>query len=273
MKQGSIVCLGDNCIDRYEEPVRRRFVGGNGVNTAVFAAATGCPTAYAGAVGDDEGGRAVREKLREKGIDVRMIQVYPSETAWTDVTFEENERIFGEEFYDTVHLFRITDEVLDWLSGFTVIHNTFLGGTEGQLERIRTHCPGQLSMDFGERYSEAFLQMCLPFVDIAFFSTDSDDVEAAKAFVSGMHKRGPSMVIETMGKYGAVCSVSGREPIFEPARRIAIVDTLGAGDTFIGTFLGEYVQGREPDICMKKATDAAAASCMRFGGFDGCEIL
>ncbi len=273
MGQGSVICLGDNCIDRYEEPERRRFVGGNGVNTAVFAAATGCRTAYAGAVGDDEGGRAVRKKLQEKGIDVRMIQVYPSETAWTDVTFEDNERIFGEEFYDTVRMFRITDEVLEYLSGFDVIHNTFLGGTEKQLGMIRSRCIGQISMDFGERYSEEFLQMCLPHVDIAFFSTDSDDVEEAKAFVSGMHQHGPSLVIETMGKYGAVCSVRGQTPIFEPARKIAIVDTLGAGDTFIGTFLGEYVQGRDPAVCMKKAADAAAASCMRYGGFDGCEIV
>lgn len=287
MNPNSIICLGDNCIDRYEVPIRRRFVGGNGVNTAVFAAATGCRTAYAGAVGDDDGGRAVRRKLQEKGIDVSMIQVYPSETAWTDVTFEENERVFGEEFYDTVRMFRITDDVLAYLNQFGIIHNTFLGGTESQLERIRRHCPGQISMDFGERYNEEFLELCLPFVDIAFFSTDSGDVEEAKRFVKSMHRRGPSLVIETMGKYGAVCSADGTgclstaslsespspgTPIFESARNIEIVDTLGAGDTFIGTFLGEYAQGQSPAVCMKKATDAAAASCMRFGGFDGCEI-
>ena len=92
-------------------------------------------------------------------------------------------------------------------------------------------------------------------------------------FIRSLHQRGPSLVIETMGKHGAVCSKCGFDPIFEPARKIAIVDTIGAVATFIGTFLGEYVQGQDAAECMKKATDAAAVSCMRFGGFDGCEII
>lgn len=268
----SVICLGDNCIDRYEQPVRRRFVGGNAVNTAVFAAATGCRTAYAGAVGDDAFGRAVREKLTEKGIDVSMMQVYPAETAWTDVTFEENERIFGEEFYDTVRMFRVTEEVIRYLSGFGIIHHTLMGGTEHQLERIRSSCEGLLSMDFGERYSREFLDLCIPFIDIAFFSTDDADVHKAQDFVLSMREKGPRMVIETMGKHGAVCSAGGSEVLYEPARKIRILDTLGAGDTFIGTFLGSFALGAGPEDCMKRATDAAAASCMRFGGFDGCEI-
>lgn len=269
----SVVCLGDNCIDRYEEPVRRRFVGGNAVNTAVFAAATGAGCAYAGAVGNDPEGKAVKEKLQEKGIDISMVQVYPSETAWTDVHFEEKERIFGEEFYDTVKMFQVTDEVLERLSEFGIIHHTLLGGTEKELERIHRHCPGLQSMDFGERYTRDFLDQCITHLDLAFFSTDDPNVSQAETFVRDMSRRGPALVVETMGKYGAVCYSRTEGCLFEPARKIEIVDTLGAGDTFIGTFLGMLAQGKTLPDCMKQATNAAAKSCLRSGGFDGCEIF
>lgn len=273
MKDSSIICLGDNCIDRYEVPVRRRFAGGNGVNTAVFAAKTGCRTAYAGAVGNDSEGRAILEKLREKNIDVSLVQVYPSETAWTDVTFVNNERVFGVEFYDTVRMYQINEEVLKGLSAYGIIHNTFMGGTEEKLEMIRDYTGSLLSMDFGERYSEEFLDLCIPHVDLAFFSTDDEGIEQAGRFAQSMLHYGPSHVILTMGKYGAVYAGPGGGFCYEPAEKIEVVDTLGAGDTFIGTFLGEFAQGTDPAVCMKKATRAAAESCMRSGGFEGCEIF
>ena len=273
IKDPSVICLGDNCIDRYEYPQRRRFVGGNGVNTAVFAAATGCRTAYAGAVGNDPEGQAVIDKLREKQIDVSCVQIFSSETAWTDVTFENGERVFGEEFYDTVYKYQMTEEVLQYLSGFGIIHNTWMGGTQDKLERIRSKTGSLISMDFGERYSQEFLDQCIEYTDIAFFSTDFGDIKAAQDFVRSIHERGPRYVVETMGKYGAVCSEKGADVYFEPARKIEIVDTLGAGDTFIGTFLGEFAKGTSLADCMKLSTDAAAASCMRSGGFPGCEII
>ena len=92
MKDSSIICLGDNCIDRYEVPVRRRFAGGNGVNTAVFAAKTGCRTAYAGAVGNDSEGRAILEKLREKNILIRYFD-QPRIRDYTRITVGSREQM------------------------------------------------------------------------------------------------------------------------------------------------------------------------------------
>lgn len=270
----SIVCFGDNCVDRYDAPSRRRFVGGNAVNTAVHARAAGCRTSYVGSVGNDEDGRAILKKLQEKDIDVRMVQVFDMETAWTKVSLQGGERIFLEEYLGPVREFRLTEEVFNYLFQHTIIHNTWQGGTEERLKDFKEKGDSLISMDFGERYSQEFFQMCIPFVDIAFFSMDpSTLLDEAKAFAHSIHSFGPKHVIVTLGKKGSVVSKAGDQIYYEPAKLIRAVDTLGAGDTYIGTFLAKLAAGKEIPECMELASAAAARTCSVFSGFEGSEIL
>ena len=52
--------MGDNCFDHYLPPLdRASSSGGNALNVAVGLRDAGHDVAYAGAVGDDDAGRAV----------------------------------------------------------------------------------------------------------------------------------------------------------------------------------------------------------------------
>ena len=269
----SIVCFGDNCVDLYDVPVKRRFVGGNALNTAVHAKLAGCETSYVGSVGRDVNGRAVLKKLKDKGIDARYVQVFDTETAWTTVAFNGTERVFAEEFLGPVSQFDLTPEVLQYLFGHTLIHNTWQGGTEKKLPGFKQSGKSLISMDFGERYSQEFLDLCIPFVDIAFFSKDTDSVSKAEAFARGIHPLGPEFVVVTMGKHGSFVSQNGGGTNFAPIAPAKVVDTLGAGDTYIGTFLAALVRKEPIPECMRLATEAAARTCTFFSGFPGSEIL
>jgi len=269
----SIVCFGDNCVDLYDSPRKRRFVGGNALNAAVHAKAAGCAVSYVGAVGRDDNGRAVLQKLTEKGIDARHVQVFDTETAWTKVAYHGTERVFAEEFLGPVSQFELTQEVLDYLFSHTLIHNTWQGGTEHNLPLFKREGKSLLSMDFGERYSREFLDLCIPFVDIAFFSTDTSSAPDAEAFARGMHPFGPDYVVVTMGKHGSVVSRKNGDTWFAPIAPAKVVDTLGAGDTYIGTFLAAFVRREPIPVCIRLATEAAARTCALFSGFPGSEIL
>jgi len=269
----SIVCFGDNCVDLYDFPNGRRFVGGNALNAAVHAKLAGCKTSYVGSVGGDANGRAVLKKLADKGIDARYVQVFDTETAWTKVAFNGTERVFAEEFLGPVSQFNLTPEVLSYLFEHTLIHNTWQGGTEKKLPEFRQRGKSLISMDFGERYSREFLELCIPFVDVAFFSTDTDSVSVAEAFARGMHPLGPEYVVVTMGKHGSVVSQKGGGTCYAPIAPAHVVDTLGAGDTYIGTFLAAFVHQEPIPDCMRLATEAAARTCTFFSGFPGSEIL
>lgn len=269
----SIVCFGDNCVDLYDSPRKRRFVGGNALNAAVHAKAAGCAVSYVGAVGRDDNGRAVLKKLAEKGIDARHVQVFDTETAWTKVSFDGAERVFAEEFLGPVSQFELTQEVQDYVFSHTLIHNTWQGGTEYKLPLFKREGKSLISMDFGERYSQEFLDLCIPFVDIAFFSTDTNSVPEAETFARGIHPLGPDYVVVTMGKHGSVVSRKSGETWYAPIAPAKVVDTLGAGDTYIGTFLAAFVRKQPIPVCMRLATEAAARTCSLFSGFPGSEIL
>lgn len=271
--ENTVVCIGDNCIDRYDFPTKRRFVGGNAINTAVHAREAGCPTSYVGSVGMDSNGRAILQTLQSRGIDTSQVQVFDAETAWTQVSLTDGERRFTEEYLGPVERFRWSEAVYRYLFSHFLIHNTWQGGTEKQLPIFREKGKSLLSMDFGERYSEEFLHNCIPYVDIGFFSMDPDSADGAIDFARRMNGLGPSIVVVTMGKRGSVVSRNQTETYFTPAKSIKPVDTLGAGDTYIGTFIAAFVQGNPIRQCMERATAAAAKNCMLFSGFAGSEIL
>lgn len=71
----------------------------------------------------------------------------------------------------------------------------------------------------------------------------------------------------TLGGKGAI--FSGLYGIVDiSAEKVEVIDSTGAGDTFIGYFLREWINDVPIDTCLKKATKAAAISVTRKGSSD-----
>ena len=96
MSPPKICIVGDNCVDLY--PVQtKKFVGGNGVNTAVAVQRNGIHCGYLGIVGNDEAGKLIIETLQKETIDCQRLRQTEGKTAWTIVHLEDGERIFFED--------------------------------------------------------------------------------------------------------------------------------------------------------------------------------
>jgi fructoselysine 6-kinase len=53
-----------------------------------------------------------------------------------------------------------------------------------------------------------------------------------------------------------------------PAKEVPVVDTCGAGDSFIASFLAAYrIEQRSPSEALTVATADAAQTCLYVGGF------
>ena len=70
----------------------------------------------------------------------------------------------------------------------------------------------------------------------------------------------------TCGRRGAFFDDAG-EVVHVPAQDIAVVDTCGAGDSFIASFLAARISGRAGPEALASATGAAALTCGHEGSF------
>jgi fructokinase len=106
--------------------------------------------------------------------------------------------------------------------------------------------------------------------DLAWLDPDAEPVQAARNLLG--HERAVALV--TLGGAGAIV-VTATEGIEVPAPRVEVVDTIGAGDAFIGSFLahlrahglGRADLGRVDEVERAAAFAArvASATCARAG--------
>ncbi|MEA2525201.1 MAG: ribokinase [Thermomicrobiales bacterium] len=75
------------------------------------------------------------------------------------------------------------------------------------------------------------------------------------------------VVVKTMGAEGAV-AVGPNGVIEAPAWPVNVVDTVGAGDAFVGTLVSELVRGLPLVDALHHATAAGALAVTRSGAFD-----
>ena len=98
-----------------------------------------------------------------------------------------------------------------------------------------------------------------------FFSCEKDD-----AFTRGLLKRvkeqGAGLVIATLGENGSV-AYDGKEFVASGIVEADVVDTLGAGDSYIAGFLNKALEGEPLKRCMEAGAKKAALTISHFGAW------
>jgi fructoselysine 6-kinase len=255
--------VGDNCIDRYL-PLGRSTVGGNAVNVAVHLCRLGLGSAYFGAVGDDRDGGLVRAALRANRVDTAHLRIVPDiGTGTTDITFGPGgERIIGHEDLGACATYRPTPSEIAVLSGMRHVHIGWLDDG-GAVKRALAAGGTDVSQDLSVSSPSAGRSPEGLAVAFASAGASLDEGDAVAAALLGA---GARTAVVTCGRAGSVAASAGATARMD-ARPVAVVDTLGAGDTFIAGFLAARLQGEPLEACLRKGRDAAAATCGHLGGF------
>jgi ribokinase len=76
-------------------------------------------------------------------------------------------------------------------------------------------------------------------------------------------------VVVTVGAAGAIVVRADGPPVVVAAPRVDAIDTVGAGDTFVGVLAADLAVGRGLDEAVRRAVVAAALSTMRQGARGG----
>jgi fructokinase len=84
--------------------------------------------------------------------------------------------------------------------------------------------------------------------------------------VTDLRDRGPKIVVLTRGGAGASALVHGSKMIDVPSQRVAVVDTVGAGDTFNAGILAKLAEnGLLTKQALKHVDDGALREALDFG--------
>lgn len=252
-----IACVGDNCVDFYDA-TKEAYPGGNPVNVSVYVRRLGGESCYVGAVGTDENGKLMIDALKEKGVDVSHVQVLPGTTALSHVARINGERVFGDYEEGVMADFKLTTEDLDFICQHDLVVTGLWGHAENDLAEIQ-HRGIPVAFDGAERPFDPAGLIALPHTDIAFFSDDVSNEETLKETILKIAAMGPKVVVATRGSRGSLAYAGGK---FYPHNIVKcdVVDTMGAGDSFIAGFLMAWLKGEDISACMNAGAENSAVT-------------
>ncbi len=262
-----LAAVGSNCADCYDTPQGEKvYVGGGPVNMAVYAVRLGGEASYTGPVGNDAYGEMVRLALAGKGVDVSHLSVREGKTAVTRVTLEGGERILGDYDEGVLADYVLSEEDLDFLCTHDVVVCDLWGKVEGQFRELKARGM-TTAFDCATRPEDEASQTAMPYTDVLFFSSDGGDTEELRRQMKDYASRGPQLVVAMLGENGSLCFDGKAFHRFGIVPCEKVVDTMGAGDSYVAGFLTGYAEGLPLEECMRKGAACATETIGYFGSW------
>ena len=259
-----IACIGDSCVDYYDS-LDRKYPGGNPVNFAVYLRRMGAEASFVGAVGSDEDGQLVREALQEKHIDISHVQILEGPTSTTHVAMDNGNRVFTAYDPGVMEQFSLREEDLQFIGTHDLAVTALWGHCENDLARIR-ELGIPVAFDCADLPFDPISLRALPNVDIAFFSDDTADEAALEETVHTLAAMGPKIVVVMRGAIGSM-AFDGERFYHQAAIDCRVVDTLGAGDSYIAGFLYALRRGFPIEACMLAGSQNSAITIGYIGAW------
>lgn len=253
-KKIRIATAGDNCMDAYSDG--NVYPGGNPVNVAVYVARLGGESAYIGAVGTDAYGKIMLDAIKGKGVDISHMKVLEGKTAVSYVDIVNGDRVFGEYEEGVMAEFQLNGEDIAFLAGYDMVVSGLWGMCEKELPLLKEK-GATIAFDFATKPEDPVVPIAIPYVDYAFFSMDDQEEAEIKKFMLEMHQKGPKVVVVTRGEKGSI-AYDGKEFYAYGIVPVEVVDTMGAGDSFIAGFLYAICDGKTiPDAMAAGAANSS----------------
>lgn len=251
--------------------------GGKGANQAVAVARLGSSVDFITCVGDDHAGKAMIDAWKNDGISVpydAIIENQISGSAQVTVSsFGENNIIISagaNQFLNDDVVKNNQDKLLfaDYLllQLETPIRSSILAAKiakESGAKIVLNPAPAKLVPHELLRYVDIITPNETEASSLSGVHV-SDEQSAINA-ADVIHLLGIKCVIITLGSKGALVSELNKTPVLVPTRKVHVVDTVAAGDTFNGAVLVALSEGKELIEAVKFAHSAAALAVMREG--------
>jgi fructoselysine 6-kinase len=263
-KKIKIAAVGDNCIDFYEN-TGEYYAGGNPVNVAVYVKRMNGNSSYTGVVGNDNYGKFMIEAIKAKGVDTSHIKILEGKTAVTHVELKNGDRILGDYEEGVMAEFKLREEDIEFLCSHDIVVTGIWGMIESELYKIKERGV-PVAFDFADKIDHEITKKALPFVDYAFFSCDQTSSDELHEFMKKVKSKGPRVVVVTRGEKGSI-AYDGNEFFEFGIIECEVVDSMGAGDSYIAGFLLGLLEKKSIAECMKKGAQSSSETIGYYGAW------
>jgi fructokinase len=287
-------------IDIDGAPAFRPFPGGSPFNVAIGLGRLGAPAGFLSRISTDFFGDLLSDTLAKNGVDQRYVKRAPDPSTLGFVSHpheggEPQYAFFANGAADRSMTERDLPPALD--DSVTCLH-IGLGAISATQEPAATAFetllrreskrrvltfdpnvrPGLIKdREASRRRLESWVALCdiikVSRADLDWLYPGRDVEESAKAW----RNLGPTLIVMTLGTDGAM-ALTGEGRVAVPGRKVTVVDTVGAGDSFHSALLaglndrGALTRDRLPRLepealtaLLNRATRAAAITCSRAG--------
>lgn len=258
-----------------------RQPGGSGTNVIVQLARLGAKCGYSGAVGDDGLGKEVISSLEQENVNAEnMVMKKGSITLHTDIVIDRN----GSKFImlnmgDAFGSLDAKEAALDQICKSKVFYTDLLPKNaaltalkEAKKAGVTTVFNLQVGLGTmeGLGVSKEEILESLAYVDIfapcregLYAITGTEDLDKCRDY---LRKYCSGLLLFTLGDQGSAAYLGNEAKLTVPIKKVNTVDTTGAGDSYMGSFIYSYcLQGKELEDSMRFASVCAAHTCTGFG--------
>ena len=288
-----VLCLGEPLLEfnQIKEGNKKTYIsgyGGDTSNTAISIARQGMSVGFISKVGKDKFGSELLELWKREKVDFSNVSIHQeAPTGIYFVTHDADGHHFTyyrsgsaacqmtpfdvpkDELSQTriLHLSAITQaiSVSSCETAFAAIHQARKNGVKVSYD---TNLRLKLwSLDRARDVINCTVPMCeviLPSLEEATLLTGLVDPEEITDYYLEL---GAKLVVLKKGSHGARVS-DGKDNLNIPGHKVKAIDATGAGDTFDGVFLSEWIRSDDPFSAAEFANAAAALSTTNYGAVD-----
>lgn len=263
-----LLAIGDNVVDVYMDR-NEMFPGGNALNVAVLAKQYGAEeTGFIGIVGNDAEGDHIIDSLEKNHVNISQIRRAYGESgkAYVDID-ATGDRIFVKSNKGGIQSklrLKLAPTDFDYIKAFDVLHTSIYSSLDDQLPLIKQLLP--ISYDFSNHFTDELIKTVCPHITFAFISGSDFGDKQIEELINKIHGFGTHYVIVTRGAKGVIMS-DRTQSYIQGIEEAEVIDTLGAGDSFIAGFLTSYLNHHSIKQSLQLAALRAARTCEVNGTF------
>ena len=285
-----VLCLGEALIEFNQVPddtnnTYRSGFGGDTSNTAVAVARQETSSGFLSKVGNDPFGIKLLELWKREGVDCTYVLQHPEfPTGIYFVTHDENGHHFS--YYrkgSAASQMTPEDVTADVVSQSKVLHLSAITQAISASSRETAFAAIHQARKSGVKISydtnlrlklwplnqaRDVINQVVPMCDVLLPSLDDvtslTGLQEPKKIIDYYLKLGAKLVVLKQGEQGVLVADGHNESCIS-GHAVKTIDATGAGDTFDGAFLSEWIRSNDPFKAAEYANAAAALSTTRYG--------